>query len=250
MGKLNLPTVDEIIDEAFKNILEKYGVKKLTQIPSDVSLSEIVNEVEEEANRLYKEYEKEAVIEYMRRKGYSKMRSAVRGVLKILENSLVITIANVRKSRGGHTVQRILAHILRRGYDIPCEVGKINLDGYEADIAIPNKEAVVKEKWGFALAVKRTLKERWREDSPVFKYPHSAFVFIKRGEGDFNLSKANDMVVQGFKLVYIPDEVYKEYGEELEKKYPGVFKRLSDLPADLNQFLKKKTCSTNASRNI
>ncbi|HIQ13470.1 MAG TPA: hypothetical protein EYH44_03705, partial [Thermoprotei archaeon] len=78
MGKLNLPTVDEIIDEAFKNILEKYGVKKLTQIPSDVPLSEIVNEVEEEANRLYKEYEKEAVIEYMRRKGYSKMRSAVR----------------------------------------------------------------------------------------------------------------------------------------------------------------------------
>ena len=198
-------------------------------------MSYLINEIEEEANRLYNEYEKRAIIKYMNEKGYDKIKSAVEGVIKILENSLIISIANTRKSRGGQTSQKILAFILNKVYNIPCETSRIRIGGYEADIAIPRKEFVKKEL-GYILAVKRTLRERWFEDLPIFKYPYSAFVLIKP-DPDFNPSKAKQMVMEGLKRAYIPDELYERYRHILERNYPNVFKKLSDLPNDLKSFL-------------
>jgi len=238
MGKLNIPSVDDIIKEAIKNVQDRYKINTLREAATSVGLSKLLNEIEEETNRLYKLYERKAIDEYIKLH-YQDMKDPSEVFLKALENSLVKSITNTRKSRGGQSSQKLLAYILQYGYGIPCEASKIRISGYEVDIGVPSKEAIL-EGWGYALAVKRTLRERWFEDLPIFNYPHSAFVLIKP-DPDFNLKKARAMVTQGLKKAYIPDELYEAFRNELEQSYSQIFKKLSDLPNDLLEFLRRNS---------
>ena len=150
-----------------------------------------------------------------------------------------MSIANTRRTRAGYTAQLILLTVLK-AMKIPCRTTRKKFKGYSPDIVIPNINALDRdENKAFVLAVKRTLRERWTEDIGVFKFPNSAFVLIKPDK-DFSPAKARDMVNNGMKRVYIPDVLYNKYKDELEKSFKGVFKKLSDLPKDLHEFLKAR----------
>ncbi len=241
MGKLDIPKVGEIIEEAIETILKKYSIKTLKELFETISFSEVVNKVEEEAENLYRNYEREAIKKYLQNRGLAN-KDVFEAIEKILDNSLITSIANIRRSRAGLTSQQILAKALKE-LGIPCQISKISFKGYRPDITVPSDIVIKKDlSKGFAIAVKRTLRERWAEDIDVFKFPNSAFVLIKP-DSDFTPAKAMDMVKRGMKSVYIPDDLYEKYKEILEKEFKNIFKKLSDLPKDLIEFLQSKESS-------
>ena len=236
---LKVPKVNGIIEEAFKKVLAKYGKRSFKELIETQSFSKVINEIEEEANNLYKYYEKEAIRNYIRAKGLEG-REATEALLKAIDNSLVTSIANIRRARAGLTSEKILINALRE-LGIPCQRSNIKRGGYKPDISIPNDQCInVDANMGFVLAVKRTLRERWGEDVPIFNnFPNSAFILIKP-DPDFTIERAKDMVERGMKLIYIPDELYEKYKVELKSMFKDYFKKLSELPKDLENFLKQK----------
>ena len=238
MSKLDIPKVGKIVEEAIRNILERFDIKTFRELFEKLSFSEVINIIEEEAENLYRNYEREAIRKYLQNKGLAN-KNVFEAIDRIIDNSLITSIANIRRSRAGLTSQQILAKALKE-WGIPCQISKISYKGYRPDIIVPSDIVIKKDlSKGFAIAVKRTLRERWAEDIDVFKFPNSAFVLIK-SDPDFTPAKAKDMVKRGMKRVYIPDDLYEKYREvlEKEKEFKHIFKKLSELPKDLVVFLK------------
>ncbi|MDI9609735.1 MAG: type II restriction endonuclease [Archaeoglobales archaeon] len=233
MGKLEIPEVGEIIEEAVKNILKNHNRETLRDLHKIKSLSEMINEIESEAEGLYKKYEREAIREYIKRRELSD-KNIFEVIDRMLENSIFTSIPNTRRSRAGSTSQLILVRVLNE-IGIPCEISRIKFKGYRPDIIVPsNKVFKLDPNKCFVIAVKRTLRERWAEDIDIFKFRNSGFVLIKP-DPDFTLAKARDMFERGMKRVYIPEELYEPYRSDLEKF--GIFKNISELPKDLIIFL-------------
>jgi hypothetical protein len=238
MSKLGIPSVEEILKEAVQDLLKKYNKKSPKELFELKSFSDMVNEIEERAERLYRVYEKEAIKRYLQNKGLI-AKDVVEAINKIIDNSLLTSIANTRRARAGLSSQHILAWFLKE-LGIPCQISQIKLEGYRPDITIPSDADIqMNMKKGIALAVKRTLRERWSEDIHVFKFPNAAFVLIKP-DPDFTIAKAEDMANRGMKKVYIPDTLYEKYKDELEQRFKGIFRKLSDLPKDVKKFLKAR----------
>jgi hypothetical protein len=245
VDKLSIPEIDKIIEEAESSIAKKYNVKSLRDVIAKIGFSNAVNELEEEAFRIYRDYEKKAVEEYFGSRGFLGKPLTFELISEIIDDSIIISIANARRSRAGRTVERILIEALK-ALEVPCEEATIEYQGYKPDIVVPSNKAFgSKEKPNidkvFVLAVKRTLRERWSEDIRVFNFPNSAFVFIKP-DPDFTPQKAIEMALGGMKRVYVPDSLYSMYEKELDnimKQYNVVFKPLSQLPEDLCNFLKR-----------
>jgi hypothetical protein len=236
MPKLELPEVEKIVEEAINNVLKKHQKKEFKELLTSENFSYIVNEIEEEAEKIYKNYEKKAVEKYIERRGLL-FKDIFTVIQTIINNSLITSIANIRRSRAGSTVQTILVKALK-ALNIECEIARFKYKGYRPDIVIPCNDAFRKGNIGgvFVLAVKRTLRERWAEDIDVFKFPNSAFVLIKP-DPDFTIEKAKNMVERGMRRVYIPDMLYSRLKNALEKEYGTKFKPLSELPRDLKEFL-------------
>ncbi len=235
MSKLEIPKVEAIINEAIEEVLKRYNQSSIKDLLKVKSFSDVINEIEGEAERLYKIYEKKAVKKYLKNKKLAD-KNILEVMDRIIDNSLITSIANIRRSRAGSTSQQILIKILKE-FEIPCQISKLSFKGYRPDITIPSDEIISKNpNKGFAIAVKRTLRERWAEDIDIFKFPNSAFVLIKP-DPDFTPVKAEDMIKRGMKKVYIPDTIYEKYKNEL-KAFKDIFKRLSDLPIDIIEFLK------------
>lgn len=241
MGKLQIPEIRKIVEEAIEAILRRKKKESIKELFLTESFSNVINEIEEEADKLYRMYEKEAIKRYLKEKGWPICEEDLaEALLKIIDNSLVTSIANTRRSRAGWTSQYILAKALR-SLGIPCEISNIKEEGYRPDLIVPSNDIAKHRKdLVFAIAVKRTLRERWAEDIDIFnKFPNSAFVLIKP-DPDFTPKKAEDMAERNMRLVYIPDvlyERYKDYLGSLKAEKGSIFKRLSDLPHDLRHFL-------------
>lgn len=233
MSKLDIKSVDKIIEETVKSFLKRKQARNLSDILKKENFSDVINEIEEEAERIYKKEEEEAVIRYLKDKGLIDKKADF-VVRKIIRNSLITSISNVRKSRGGSTAQKILAYALKE-LGIPCETKSMKKKGYRPDIIIRGKGKKV-----FAIAVKRTLKERWAEDTDIFrKFRESAFVLIKPDK-DFSKSKAEDMMKRGMKKVYVPDKrLFSSLDKKETEEFAEVFKKLSELPNDLHKFIKE-----------
>lgn len=229
----DIPETIKIVEDAIKNIERRYN-RSLRDLLTE-SFSKVINEIEEEAERIYKEYEREAIKKYLERKNLINNKDVVEVIIRIIENSLVTSISNTRRARAGYTSQYILFKALNV-MGIRCEISKIKYKGYRPDISVPN-DAILKNdpNRGFAIAIKRTLRERWAEDIDIFKFPNSAFVLIKPDPDLINI--ADDMVKRGMRRVYVPDTLFEEHKEKLVKL--KIFKRLSDLPKDLMNFLKR-----------
>jgi hypothetical protein len=240
MPKLTLPNVEKIIDEAIGNILMRYKKNNLKDLLMLENFSNIINEIEEEAEKIYRNYERNAVEQYLRNKSLIS-KDIFTAIHTIIDNSLITSLANTRRARAGSSSQIILVKLLREK-GIKCDVAKFKYKGYRPDIVIPSNEAFREDiNKVYVLAVKRTLRERWAEDIDVFKFPNSAFILIKP-DPDFTLAKAEDMVRRGMKRIYIPDNLYDKFKSllnQLEEKYSVLFRPLSQLPNDLIYFLDK-----------
>jgi hypothetical protein len=238
--KLRLPNVENIIDEAIINMLKKYLKNNLKELLMSENFSNLIDEIEREAEKIYRNYEIKAIEEYLKSKSFltKEVTTAIRA---IVDNSLITSIANTRRARAGSSVQTILVKILRE-LGIRCEIAKFEFAGYRPDIVVPSNEAFRENhKRVFVIAIKRTLRERWAEDIGVFKFPNSAFVLIKP-DIDFTPDKAEDMARRGMKKIYIPDILYDRFKNELRKlesKYNVAFRSLSLLPNDLIDFLSR-----------
>jgi len=250
MGRLKLPDTNRIIEEAINNIINKYNVRNLRELLENKNFSDVINELEEEAFRRYSYYEKKAVEEYFKEKSFLGKALTTDLLNEIIDNSIITSIANERRSRAGKTVERILIKLLNT-LNITCEEANIKYQGYKPDIIIPNNKAFGNKKKPdlkkvFVLAVKRTLRERWSEDIHIFNFPNSAFVLIKP-DPEFTPQKAKEMVIRGMKRMYVPDNLYNSYKNALNdimREHNVMFKPLSQLPNDLKDFLRQTSTKT------
>ena len=129
MGKINIPSTEKILEEAFNQVLHKYGKNSFKELINIISLSKVINEIEEEAYNLYKRYERDAIKEYVEKKRLTD-KKVLEAIYKMIDNSLITSIANIRRSRAGLTSQQILVKILRE-LDIPCQVSRSKFQGYK-----------------------------------------------------------------------------------------------------------------------
>jgi len=238
MGKLDIPEIKKIVNEAITIVLKRHKKSSIKELLEIKSFSEVVNEIEEVADELYREYERKAIRKYLEERNLIN-KNVIDVIEQIIDNSLVTSIANTRRSRAGRTVELILQKALSEA-GVECEISNIKVEGYRPDITVPSDRAITYDASRcVAIAVKRTLRERWSEDIDIFKkFPNAAFVLIKPDK-DFTPNKAKDMAERGMKRVYIPDVLYEKYKNELEEKFKGIFRKLSDLPNDLSKFLNK-----------
>jgi len=231
-SKPKIKDVDEILKEAIDKILKENRVSSLKEL-AQRNFSDCVIQLEKEAHKIYKNEEQNYIKEFLKEKGVSETLAEN---LSPTISEFATTISNIRRARAGTTSEKILIEALR-ALDIPCEKCEIKRGGYRPDIVIPSNEVLKNNpEKGVAIAVKRTLRERWAEDIDIFKkFPNGKFVLITP-EQDFKEEKVKDMIERGMKEIYIPDELYER--NEFSKKYKEI-KKMSELPKDLKKFLEK-----------
>jgi hypothetical protein len=122
MPKLTLPNVEKIIDEAIGNILMRYKKNNLKDLLMLENFSNIINEIEEEAEKIYRNYERNAVEQYLRNKSLIS-KDIFTAIHTIIDNSLIPSLANTRRARAGSSSQIILVKLLREK-GIKCDVAK------------------------------------------------------------------------------------------------------------------------------
>lgn len=228
MSDLGIPSIEEILRKGIDRVVEKSNVSNLSNLIEKSSLSEVIVEIESTAHKIYLEEEMEAVNNLLKNRGIPAREANLASEVFIKED-LVTRLANTRRVRGGLTSERILRVVLA-SLGIPCEKGRIKAKGYRPDIAVPSNEALRKSpSKAVAIAVKRTLRERWAEDIDVFSsFKNGKFVLLLP-DPDFNESKAGDMVNRGMKKVYINDGLY----EQNKSFMTDEFRKHSQLPSDI-----------------
>lgn len=227
MSELGIPPVDEILRRGIREVVREKHSTSLEKLVRGSNFASIIVEIESKAHKIYLEEEKKAVRNKLIREGLSPKDAETASRVFIAED-LVTSISNTRRARGGSSSESILRQVLWAS-GIPCEKGSIRVGGYRPDLAVPSNE-VLKDtpQKGVAIAVKRTLRERWAEDIDVFKFPRGMFVLFLP-DPDFNETKAEDMVSRGMKEIYINDVLFDKSVSFLSKE----FKKLSELPINL-----------------
>lgn len=234
--KDRLPSTKKILSRAINDLLNEYSVLSLRELIEKIGTSKVAVEIEKRADSIYRSEEKKALKSYLVDKGLSDNEATKVVDLILHEKNLTKEISNIRRARAGKTAEEILIEILK-AHNIPCEKGK-SFEGYRPDVIVPSKHLLdVDIGKVIAIAVKRTLRERWAEDIDVFnKFPNGKFVLLTP-DPDFNEEKAQDMVKRGMREVYIPDELYNQL--PFIANYPQ-FKKLSTLPLEIKTFLGDK----------
>jgi len=221
MSILKIRKPEEIIKEAIK----------VLDASNNYNFSDFVNELERKAHVIYLREEQKAIEDFILEK-FGKT-SILRDIIKDLAKTIATlstVIANTRRARGGKSSEYILSYALKYYANIDNElVGGRRSDGsYYPDIAIPSAK-LLKEKphKAIALAVKRTLRERWREDIALFShFPNAAFVCISEST-DITEKKLSDMEKEGIKVLFLPDKKFSQI--KLKVSEMKIYK-LSDLP--------------------
>jgi len=231
--KERLSSTKEILNKAENELLNEYGVSSLNELFTRVNISKIVVELERKADSIYRLEERKALIGYLKDRGLNENESNKVADLILHERDLTKEISNIRRARAGRTAEEIIIRALK-ACNIPCERGGRKINGYRPDVVVPNNRTLKNfPQKAVAIAVKRTLRERWAEDIDIFKFPHGKFVLLTP-DPDFNEGKVKDMISRGMKHVYIPDELYDE--SPFVKEYPQI-KKLSSLPFDIKEVL-------------
>lgn len=231
-----LPPARVILDEAERALLEEYEVSGLNELLRVLEASKVIGELERRAEKIYRSREFEAVKEYLISAGLSEKQVETFLELFLGEHDLAKEISNIRRARAGRTAEEILIRVLRAS-GVPCERGKGKIMGYRPDVVVPSVDVFsVSPEKGVAIAVKRTLRERWAEDIDVFKFRNGVFVLLIT-DPDFNEEKARSMIERGMRRVYIPDEMHEKFSFLSDLMFRSCFRRLSQLPSDLKAFL-------------
>ncbi len=246
MKKLSerIKSVDEILKEARELLKEK--------INGSTSFSEIVNLLENLAHQVYLNEELEAIASYLRDSIPEEIKTIedrdelidrlINHIAKLIQERIASDLPNIRRARAGSSAEKILQIALRDFEGIECEVlKKKKKEEYLPDLAVPSWNKLMHDPdRAVAIAVKRTLRERWREDTSIFsKFKNAVFVCIS-DKTDFGEDKIRAMLDEGMKFVFIPDNVYEQFRELIRKNNAeNVFYPLSHLPVFLKEILSK-----------
>jgi hypothetical protein len=239
-------SVDEILEEA-KKILKD-------NVNSAMSFSDRVNLLEKLAHQIYLDEELKAIASYLRDNippeilNLDDREKLIDGLLihiaKLIQERIAKDLPNIRRARAGSTAEKILQIALKEFEGIECEVlRKKKKEEYLPDLAVPDWNTLIENPdKGVAIAVKRTLRERWREDTTIFsKFKNAVFVCISE-ETDFGEDKIKAMLDEEMKAVFIPDKIYKEYEKLIAKNNAkNIFHPLSELPKYLRDILSKNS---------
>jgi len=232
--KGRIPKADDILDRGIKKLIEETGVRSIDELFKKISLGELLTKIEEKAEEIYRQEEKKVIREILLQNGIPP--DIVERVMEIfIDKGLATSIANTRRARAGSTAESILRTLLNK-LGIPCEKCNVEIEGYRPDIVVPSNEVLRKSpEKAVAIAVKRTLRERWAEDTDVFrKFKHGKFVLLTY-DPDFNEEKVKDMISRNMQEIYIPDKLYED-NIAFVTKYTQV-RRHSQLPGDIMKLI-------------
>jgi len=231
--KKYLPSRERIINQAIDRILKENNVSDFKILTEKIGFSEVITRLENIAHEIYLNYEKEAL-----KKVVQKMNISIEKFIDIMLKSGCKTMSNIRKGRAGLTIELFFNYVLKE-IGIPSEiVGRSKklkewFGGYTPDIIIPSiKEFLKNPDKAIAVAIKRTCRERWREDKSVFKAPNGVFIALYPEEKDwkeFNIGLLKSIENEGFRIIFINDRLYKEK-ENIINKVKIKVKKLSDFP--------------------
>lgn len=179
---MDIPPVDEILQRGIAEVIREKKSASLSELVNGSNFAKVVEEIEKKAHEIYLKEEVQAVRSKLIREGLSKKDADMASRAFITDN-LVTSISNTRRARGGSSSEGILRLVLN-AMGIPCEKGRIKDKGYRPDLVIPSNDVLSSTpERGVAVAVKRTLRERWSEDIDVFRFPRGMFVLFPTRPG-------------------------------------------------------------------
>jgi hypothetical protein len=227
-----IPPVDEILDKAISNL----GIASLQ--PENIldNFADLTKKLESEAFKVYQEYEDLAF------KTLTKLCGGGKPVLKEKETELLVQATRelefkagqMRKARGGASFQKIIQRLLNLA-GIPCEephketkwlLRRIDLVSPTAEVAKNTPDKAI------FLAVKRTLRERWKQAVP--EQMKGARLYLVTMNGECPEGKAREIKEAGM-VAYVPNEL-KEKSHLRRKSW---IRSLSSLPQDIKDAIPK-----------
>jgi hypothetical protein len=227
-AKQEIPSVDVILEEAITNL-------KIPNMPQETVLNNFGNflgKLESEAWEIYKKHEDMAFKKLMtlvKEEKYSSLDNQFENLVTATRK-LEFTAGQMRKARGGASFQKIVQKLLNLA-GVPCEtptkeiktlLKRIDLVSPSADIALKTPDKAI------FLAVKRTLRERWKQVVP--EQMKGARLYIVTINGECPESKAQEINEAGL-IAYVPEKLKSQ--KHLSDK-PWI-RPLSELPKDVGK---------------
>lgn len=237
-AKKRIPSVDKILDEAVSNL----RIRKLPKNKILKYFGILTTNVETEAFRIYRKYENLAfktLVKIWKKEKMKKEKIKItqKGLEELVKatRQLEFIAGQMRKARGGATFQKIIQKLLNSA-GISCEEPHRETKQIlrRIDLVIPSaKIASTTPDKAIFLAVKRTLRERWKQAVP--EQMKGARLYLVTLNGECSTGKAQEIKESGM-IAYIPDGLQKQ--KHLQNK-PWI-RPLSTLPTDLKGMSLKK----------
>lgn len=227
-AKKVIPSVDAVLDEAISNL----GISKFPKNKILKNFGLLTEKVETEAFRVYQKYEDLAfktLIKFWKKERIKTPEELVKATKK-----LEFIAGQMRKARGGASLQKIIQKLLSLA-GIPCEEPDKETKRIlrRIDLVVPTAEVAkdTPDKAVF-LAVKRTLRERWKQAVP--EQMKGTRLYLITLNGECSEGKAQEIKEVGM-VAYVPDDLKKQ--KHLQNK-PWI-RALTELPKDIKIALPK-----------
>jgi hypothetical protein len=227
-----IPPVNEILDKAISNL----GIANLQ--PNDIltNFADLTKKLESEAFKVYQEYEDVAF------KTLTRLCRGEKALLNEKETELLVQATRelefkagqMRKARGGASFQKIIQRLLNLA-GIRCEephtetkrlLRRIDLVSPSAEVAKNTPDKAI------FLAVKRTLRERWKQAVP--EQMKGARLYLVTMNGECPEGKAKEIKEAGM-VAYVPNELK----EQSHLRHKSWIRPLSSLPQDIKDAIPK-----------
>ncbi len=225
-AKQEIPSVNEILEEATQNL----NINSLDKEQILNNFGNYVKDLEDEAKNIYLHYENLAFEKLLGLFNHEK-RSYTYDEVKILINAarrLEFVAGQMRKARGGANFQKLLQKLLNYS-GVPCETPtkEIKKQLKRIDLVCPSADiAIKKPDKAIFLAVKRTLRERWKQVVP--EQMKGARLYVVTINGTCPEGKAHEINEAGL-IAYVP-EALKSQKHLVDKSW---IRPLSELPKDV-----------------
>lgn len=139
-------------------------------------------------------------------------------------------LGNMRKARGGKTFEKAVSHLLS-AWGIPHQApqGNARRELKSIDLVVPDVQTVqANPERSVLLALKRTLRERWKEEVPAAKGKRCWLITL---DPVISEGKVDAIIGEGIEQVYAPDEVVQRWRQNAKIQV----RSLNALPEDLKQ---------------
>jgi hypothetical protein len=249
MSEVNeaLKTIPEL-EAIFKETIKSLQLDKTSSDEIVKNFEKLIKEVELTAFKIYKEHEdrafkklaeiwinnrKEWISKILKERGEEGIKDIISEFVKPIRE-MEFRAGQMRKVRGGKTFEHAIKVLLNLA-GVPCEephketkkiLKRIDLVSPDAETARQTPDKAV------FIALKRTLRERWKQIVP--EHMKSARLYLVTINGKLPEEKAKEIRETGM-IVYVKDELKEQ--PHLQDK-PWV-RKLSDLPKDIRNMVPK-----------